>query len=205
MCWMALIPVAMSVIGGMQQGNAQEAQAQSQARDMRTNADYANQAANDALNTGRINSDLQRLKTGQMIGSQRAAMAGNGGTVDTGSNSRLQEDTAQVGELDAMQIQNNAARQAYGLKVQATQGYENSRNTLLAGENAKRNSILGGVIKGAGSFFGGGGFGGGSGMGAGLTAGSASSSIGAGASSFGSQFSFDSAGSGLRFPTSGTL
>lgn len=84
-------------------------------------------------------------------------MAANGGLVDEGTNSVLQQDTAQLGELDALTIQNNAAREAYGLKVQAMQGFRNATDTELAGKNAKQNSLMGGVIKGAGSFFGGGG------------------------------------------------
>lgn len=169
MCWMALIP-AIAVAGGLMQGNAQDAQAQNQARTMRTNAMYANQAADDALSRGRYDADLQRIRTGQMIGTQRSAMAANGGMVDTGSNSILQEDTAALGELDALTIQNNAAREAYGLKVQAMQGFRNASDTELAGKSAKRNSLLGGVIKGAGSFFLGGGMSMFGGNGAGTTA-----------------------------------
>lgn len=168
MCWMALIPVALAVVGGMQQGKADEANAQAAARTSRTNALYANEAANDALTRGRYDADLQRLRTGQMIGTQRTAQAANGGMVNEGSNAALQEDTAQLGELDALTIQNNAAREAYGLKVQAMQGFRNAVDTELAGKNAKQNSLMGGVVKGAGSFFGGGGmsmFGGGQGGG----------------------------------------
>jgi hypothetical protein len=165
---MALIPVALAVVGGMQQGNAQDAAAQSAASDMRINAGYAKEAANDALSRGRYDADLQRIRTGQAIGTQRAAMAANGGLVNEGSNAQLQEDTAALGELDALTIQNNAAREAYGLKVQAISGYSNANKTALAGQQAKQNSLMGGIVKGAGSFFGGGGmsmFGGGQGAG----------------------------------------
>lgn len=178
MCWMALIPVAIAVVGGMMQGQQQDAQAQGAARDMRTNAGYAKQAADDALARGQYDADLQRVRTGQAIGTQRAAMAANGGLVNEGSNALLQEDTASLGELDALTIQNNAAREAYGLKVQAISGFANARNTELAGKNAKQNSLMGGVVKGAGSFFGGGGmsmFGGGQGSGTTAAYGGASS------------------------------
>jgi len=170
MCWMALIPVALSVVGGMQQGRAQEAQANAAARDARTNAMYANDAANDAQARGRYDSDIQRLRIGQNIGTQRAAQAANGGLVNEGSNAVLQEDTAALGELDALTIQNNAAREAYGYKVQAAQGFSNANRLKQQGQTAKQSSLLGGVVQGAGSFFGGGGlsmFGGG---GAGTTA-----------------------------------
>lgn len=180
MCWMALIPVALAVVGGMQKGNAEDAAAQSAARDMRTNAGYANKAANDALARGKYDADLQRLRTGQAIGTQRTAQAANGGMVNEGSNATLQEQTAQLGELDALTIQNNAAREAYGLKVQAISGYSNANKTELAGKNAKQNSLMGGVMNGVGSFFGGGGmsmFGGGSGAGTTAALGSNSSAL----------------------------
>jgi len=179
MCWLALIPVAMAVVGGIQQGNAQDAAAQSAARDARTNATYANDAANDALARGRYDADLQRIRTGQNIGTQRAAMAANGGLVDQGSNATLQEDTAALGELDALTIQNNAAREAYGYKVQAAQGFSNANQLVLQGQTAKQNSLLGGVIKGAGSFFGGGGMSmfGGASTGAGTSAALGGSSL----------------------------
>jgi len=165
---MALIPVALAVVGGMQQGKAQDAQAQAAARDQRTNAMYANDAANDAKARGRYDADLQRIRTGQMIGTQRTAMAANGGLVDEGTNAALQADTAALGELDALTIQNNAAREAYGFQVQAQKGFSNANALELAGKNAKQNSLMGGVLNGAGSFFGGGGmsmFGGGQGAG----------------------------------------
>lgn len=161
MCWMALIPVAMAVVGGMQQGNAQETAAQGASQDARTNAFFANQAANDATDRGRKDAALQRLRTGQMLGSQRATMAANGGVVDEGSNANLQADTAMLGELDALTIENNAAREAYGYKTQAIQGMSASRQLLLNGASAKQSSIMGGVMNGAGSMLGG--FGGGGG------------------------------------------
>lgn len=172
MCWMALIPIAIAVVGGMQQGQAQDAEAKSASRDMRRNAMLSNQAANDANSRGRYDADLQRLRTGQAIGTQRTAQAANGGLVNEGSNAELQAETAQLGELDALTIANNAAREAYGYKVEAITGLSNARKTEQAGKDAKQNSLMGGVVKGAGSFFGGGGmssFGGG-GQGGGTSA-----------------------------------
>lgn len=167
---MALIPVAIGLVSSMQQGNAQNAQAQAAATTARTNAGYANKAAADAITRGTYDADIQRIRTSQSIGTQRAAMAANGGQVNSGSNATIQEDTAQLGELDALTIQNNAAREAYGYKVQALSGYSNANALVQQGASAQRNSLLGGVIKGAGSLFGGGFFGGSGGVGAGTTA-----------------------------------
>lgn len=161
MCWMALIPLAIGVIGGISQGRQQENAAFAQSQNLRLNAEFANDAANDALARGRKDAGLQRLRTQMAIGTQRAAAAANGGDVNDGSNALLQEDTAALGELDALTIQNNAAREAYGYKVQAIQGMSNARQTLYNGQKAAQSSILGGVMNGVGGMFGGGGFGGG--------------------------------------------
>jgi hypothetical protein len=165
MCWMALIPLVAGVAGGMMQGNAQEQQALDASRDARMNAMFANDAANDAYERGLRDADLQRLRTAQMLGQQRVAAAANGGDVNEGSNSVLQEDTAMLGELDALTLDNNAAREAYGYKVQAISGFTNSRNILQNGQEAKRQSILGGVINGIGGAMSSGGFSGASGSG----------------------------------------
>lgn len=154
MCWLALIPVALAVVGGMKQGQAQEQQADAAAFQQRTNASYANIAANDAVARGTYDADLQRIKTGQNVGTQRTAQASNGGEVNDGSNANLQADTAALGELDALTIQNNAAREAYGYKVQALTGQQNANQLVANGQSAAQSSLLGGIINGAGSFFG---------------------------------------------------
>lgn len=174
MCWMALIPVAIGLVSGAMQGQQQAAAAEGQAGELRQNAFFLNQAANDALARGRAESDLQRVQTQQMIGQQRAAMAGSGGQVDRGTNALLQQDVAQFGELDALTISNNAAREAYGYQVQAQSGL---RNAAQLTKNAKSNiltSMLGGAVQGFGSAYSGGSlgslFGGGGGVGAGTRA-----------------------------------
>lgn len=151
MCYLALIPVALAVVGGVMQGNAQKQQADAAASNARINANFANQAANDATSRGAYDSDLQRVKTAQNIGTQRAAQAANGGEVNSGSNAQLQEDTASLGELDALTIANNAAREAYGYKVQALTGNNNAAQLEANGKSAQQNSILGGVINGIGA------------------------------------------------------
>lgn len=168
MCWVALIPVAAAVLGGMMQGQQKSAADINQASALTQNAAYLNRAANDARYRGVVDADTQRVQTQNLIGTQRAAMAANGGIVDDGSNALIQQDTAQYGELDAMIISNNAAREAYGLEVQAT---NNIGNADILKKNAKTtgiSSLLGGVVGGIGSAFSGGLFsGGGSGNGLG--------------------------------------
>lgn len=153
MCSPALIPVAIGAVSGLMQGQQQAANDKAQAAALTTNAAYLNRAANDARYRGLVDADTQRLQTQQLIGTQRAAMAANGGVVDEGSNALITQDTAQFGELDALIISNNAAREAYGYDVQAE---GNLRNASTLRKNAKRapiSSMLGGAIGGLGSAF----------------------------------------------------
>lgn len=161
MCWAALIPVAIGAVQGLQQGQAQQAQAESQATALRRNAFYLNQTAADAKVRGLQEADLSRVQTQQLIGRQRAAMAGSGGVIDQDTNALIQQDTAQLGELDALTISNNAAREAYGYEVEAADKLMTARTLKTQGKRAPLTSLLGGAIGGAAFSYSGGLFGGG--------------------------------------------
>lgn len=158
---MALIPIAIGAVSGLMQGQQQKEQADNQAAALRRNAMYLNQSAADAKVRGMQESDLSRLQTSQLIGTQRAAMAASGGVVDMDSNALIQQDTAQLGELDALTISNNAAREAYGYQVEASETMRTAKTLKAQGARAPMTSMLGGALQGAGSSFGGGSFGGG--------------------------------------------
>lgn len=163
MCWMALIPIAIGAVSGLMQGKAGEAQADSQADALRRNAMYMNNAAQDAKVRGMKDADWARVNTQSLIGSQRAGAASNGGVVDAGSNAWLQQDTAQLGELDALTISNNAAREAYGYEVQAADNIYTAKNLQTQAKKNTMSSVLGGALGGASQSFGAGSFGGGGG------------------------------------------
>lgn len=158
MCSPALIPVAIGAGTGLMQGLAGKSQADQQAKALRQNAFYLNQSAQDATARGIIESDQSRVQTQQAIGTQRAAMASNGGVVDQDSNAIIQQDTAQIGELDALTISNNAAREAYGFQVQAQDNLRTAKNVQKQGKKGVLTSMLGGAVggmSGIGSMFGG--------------------------------------------------
>lgn len=155
MCWMALIPVAIGAVSGMMQGQAAEAQANQQAAALRQNAMYLNRAAKDARTRGAYEADWQRIGTQSLIGTQRAAQAASGGVVDMDSYAIQAQDTAQLGELDALTISNNAAREAYGYDVEASGMLTNARQMQQAAKRNTMTSILGGAAQGFGA---GGGF-----------------------------------------------
>jgi hypothetical protein len=152
---MALIPVAIGAVSGMMQGQANKEQANSQAAALRQNALYMGNAANDARARGIQEADWSRVQGQGLIGTQRAAMAASGGVVDTGSNAILQQDVAQLAELDALTISNNAAREAYGYDVSRADNLTTARNLQTNARKGMMTSILGGALGGAGSSIGG--------------------------------------------------
>ena len=111
------IGTGVSVIGQMNANAAQGGQSnylQQMANQQRQVADWQ---ASDAVSRGKIAEDAQRRKTAQVIGTQTAALAGQG-TDFSGSETDILGDTAAAGELDALTVRNNAAREAWGYKVQ---------------------------------------------------------------------------------------
>lgn len=154
MCWMAAIPIGMALVGGLMGAQSANQQGDFQSGMLTKNAAYKNQAATETEMAGDTAADWQRVRTGQAVGTQRAAQAANGIDVNTGSAAQLQDDTSMIGELDALTIQNNAAREAYGYRVQANQDLQNARQARTNARTAATGSILGGFGKAFGSFAG---------------------------------------------------
>lgn len=152
MCGAIALPAAigLSLASGVMGASNSISQGNYQSSLLRQNAVLKNQAADEALIAGNTSADWQRVKANQAIGTQRSVQAANGIDVNSGSSAQLQDDTAMLGELDALTIQNNAAREAYGYRVQASQDIANSKQVK---KNAK-NSALGSILGGTGSAFG---------------------------------------------------
>ena len=100
-------------------GKAQRAVSESQAALSDYNAGVAELQGKDAVEIGAENESRFRTQVRGMIGTQRAVQAGGNIDVNFGSSVDVQADTAFLGEMDALQIRTNAARQAWGYKVEA--------------------------------------------------------------------------------------
>lgn len=109
------VATAGTVVAGVNQSNMQRYQAKIAER----NAAIERNAAQDALERGRIEEQRQYRKNAQRLGAQRAAMAANGIEVDFGSALDLQTDTKQVGWEDAQTIRENSMREAKGYEIRA--------------------------------------------------------------------------------------
>lgn len=153
----ALSLQAASVIGGASSafqsaGAARRQGAYSAAIDTQ-NAGLADAQARDAVARGTIAEDRQRQQTAGLAGSQRATAAANGIDVGSGSAADITSDTARMGELDALTIRNNAAREAYGYQVSAANDRAAAINAQQAGNNQAGADRAGGysaLLTGAG-------------------------------------------------------
>lgn len=152
MCWMAAIPIGMALAGGIMGAQTATQQGDYSAALLTENATYKKRAADEAIFAGDTAADWQRQRAKQAIGTQRTTQAANGINVNTDSAAQLQDDTAMLGELDALTIQNDAAREAYGYRVQAAQDINNANQAQWNAKRAATGSILGGLGNAFGSF-----------------------------------------------------
>lgn len=109
---------AVGAVGAIQQGRAAKAQADYQARVAENNRILAERAAKQAEEAGELASHQARQRARQLIGRQRAIIAAGGGDVGVGSALDITSDTAAFGELDALTIKTNAARDAANYRAQ---------------------------------------------------------------------------------------
>lgn len=100
------------------------------------NAALAEAQAADALTQGELGAMTRRRLTRGDSSSARAAMAASGIQLDVGSAVDVQEDIAALGALDEATIRNNAAREAWGYRTQATDFTQRGRVTRSAAEMA---------------------------------------------------------------------
>jgi hypothetical protein len=164
-----ILMIGSTLIGGyaqIQAGNAQAAQyaAQAQASQYNAqvaemNATLADRAAKDAIERGATEEQRKRMEVAQLQGRQRAAMAANGVDLTFGSPLDTLVDTAVMGELDALTIRRNAAREAYDFDVQGMNYRADATlsrmgaTSALAGASAAK---TGGYLSAAGTVLGGG-------------------------------------------------
>lgn len=101
----------------------------------KANARMADWAADDAIRRGRLAEGRHRAQTRRMIGSQRAAFAGRGIVASEGSPLDILISTDMMGEIDAATIRENAEREAFGRRVEASnfRAQASANNPFLAG------------------------------------------------------------------------
>ncbi|MBF0143635.1 MAG: hypothetical protein HQL59_09305 [Magnetococcales bacterium] len=131
----------LSAAGALQQGRAAKAQGEYQAAVSRNNQQLAEWQAEDSEARGRQEERRHRLQISQLAGRQRATMAGSGLALEGGTPLDLLSDTAQWGELDALTIRSNAARAAWGHRIEASNQGAEAGFQLAAGRSAAQAGI----------------------------------------------------------------
>lgn len=131
------IGFGLQAYGQKQAAKAQAGQFNYQAAVDRNNKIIADRQADDAIKRGDAEEEEHRRKVAQIKSDQRVGFAARG--IDLGSDNVLDtlSDTAMLGELDALTIRSNAAREAYGYRVQGMNYEASAGNNSLAAKNAK--------------------------------------------------------------------
>lgn len=144
------VSASIAVLGG----SAISAYGQAEAGDYNAalaeqNAKVAGIQAQDALTRGTAEESRYRGQVSKLMGRQRAAI-GSSGIEASGSALDILADTARTGELDALTIRNNAAREAWGYRVQAV----NSRAQGKIDKFSSRVGALGTLLTGGAQAYG---------------------------------------------------
>lgn len=109
----------MSTTGAYSKSKSDKAAYEYQSAVSRNNATIAEWQARDAITRGQTAEQQQRLKAAALKSTQRASFAARGLALDEGSPLSILDDTDFMGEMDALTLRDNAAREAWGYRVQA--------------------------------------------------------------------------------------
>lgn len=142
----------LKAFGAYQQAQSQKQMFAYQAAIQRNNSIYAGYLAKDALERGKIEESSYRTKVRQLIGRQRSIFGAAGVQLDSGTPLLVQEDTAEIGELDALTIRNNFVRESEAHLIRA-QNFESNAGLSTAAASAVNPGLAVGttLLTGAGS------------------------------------------------------
>lgn len=147
MCAPVLLGAAavVSLLGGIQAGNAAEAAGKANQQVAENNARLAEDQAKDANIQGARESQQAAWRTRALLATQRAAAASANVDSQLGSAFDIQSDTALLGGMEQETIMLNAARKAWGFQSEATNYRNQGRIARWEGKMQRKTSILGGL------------------------------------------------------------
>lgn len=144
--------MASGAFGAYNQSKAAKQSYEYQAAVQRNNAQIAEWQAADATSRGQKAEQAQRLKVAQLKSSQRAGFAARGIALDEGSPLNILNDTDYMGELDALSIRDNAAREAWGHRMQgANAGSDASMLSARAGAESPNSAAVSSLLTSGGA------------------------------------------------------
>jgi len=148
----SLVSTAVQTFGMIRQSSAASAESRYRSGIAANNAIIAEQNAQIALQKGEADIADKRRETRQLIGLQKAQLAAQGFDISQGSSIDILGDTAALGELDVLRIeedaQNRAANfrhQASGFQAESTLGRFASKNQKTAGTLKATSTLITGA------------------------------------------------------------
>jgi hypothetical protein len=138
-----------STVGAYYAANAQKGALRAQADIDRLNAATSDRAAFGVMRQGERAEQAKRLETAAVKGKARVAMASNGVALDSRTPQQVLNTTDVMGEIDALEINANAVRSAWGYKTQAVD--HRNRAVLAEGQAAGISPFMAGLTSLIGS------------------------------------------------------
>ena len=139
---------ALGAVGNYQANKAEAAASRYKAQVAEQNRKIALDNAAMERQIGLEEARRQRMSVLQEIGKQEVAFAGSGVDVGYGTALDMIEDTAMLGELDALTIEYNAEKRARNYDIDAM-NFANERNLeLMSAKNADKAATIGAVTGG---------------------------------------------------------
>lgn len=135
----------MGLIGGALKAYGIYSDSQDEAAGQERNALTSEMAAGDSLQRGARQEGLARMMASRVQGEQVAAIGTSG--VDGPTSMEMLSDSRLISELDAQTIRNNAAREAWGYRVQAAASRYAAGRTRQRGALGAASSILGSLTQ----------------------------------------------------------
>lgn len=144
----ALVGAGAAVYGGISGASAQREAAGKQQDAANAQATIADMSAIDALSRGRTEAGRIREAGSRLISQQRTAYAGAGVDVGSGTAVDVVTGTRVLTELDALTVQNSAARAAWGFQEEAHNLRRHGAYARQAGEAQAAGTLLTGIAGG---------------------------------------------------------
>lgn len=148
--WLSMMQGIGTITNSYYQGQAAKSQYDYQAQVSEQNSKLALIKAEDALRRGGKEADQIRNQTKKVIGTQRSGFASQNVDVDYGVAQDIQAETAALGAENALTVENNAWREAWGYKVEAATGMQSAEFSRQAGTNVANNTLLSGGLNAIG-------------------------------------------------------
>lgn len=136
------LSTGVGVYSAISSSQAQQRQLEAQAEQSRYQAEIANQNSKLAeqetsakRREGYENMIAKRQETAKLIGKQRAALGASGAALDIGSTLDMVADTAEQGEIDAINAYNRGIDESYRTQIQAWNYGQQAAGNLAAADS----------------------------------------------------------------------